>query len=52
VGMMKALLWIAVGIIIAMIWTSKDGEKFVDDVSETYCSKYIVSPPVEKKIIK
>ena len=38
--MMKAALWVAIGIAVALFWTSSAGEKFINDVSETYCSNY------------
>ena len=38
--MMKAALWVAIGIAAALFWTSTTGEEFIDDVSETYCSNY------------
>ena len=53
--MMKALLWMLIGGGLVLIWFSPPGKKFVDDISETYCSEYYdihVIPMPDKKDVK
>ena len=45
--MMKALLYIAVGIFICYMWSDSSADSFKTDMKESYCSEYI-----NKRIIR